>query len=200
MRGAVGGAVPDAIHVVSARNAALATMCIGPLLIGTPQSIWLASAPTRWASACAVPATSHSRKRSLSGWRAAYEFRMLATSVSVWMSSTGAAWSVRKMLGVPLIEPAMSAYLPGRDERKPDRAAAVHEETVERVRERLHAVVVGDERERRLRLARGEQPLRLRATQARAGAERARDLRVDVEREAVAGMFERAVARRDRSP
>ena len=29
------------------------------------------------ASACAVPATSQSRKRSVSGWRAAYELRML---------------------------------------------------------------------------------------------------------------------------
>ena len=43
-----------------------------------------------------------------------------------------------------------SCVLARRRERQADRAAAVHEEGVERVRERLHAVVVGDERERRL--------------------------------------------------
>src|SRR5205823_3431516 len=35
----------------------------GPLLMGAPQSRYLAFGPTRCASPCAVPATSHSRKR-----------------------------------------------------------------------------------------------------------------------------------------
>ena len=81
---------------------------------------------------------------------------------------------MRKIAGVPLIAPAMSAYLPGADERQPDRAAAVHEEAVEGVGERLHAVEVGDERERRLRFARRDQPLRLQPAQARRRCGRAR--------------------------
>jgi hypothetical protein len=51
MRGAVTGAVPVVSQVVSARSAAFATMCIGPLLIGTPQLREFALAPTRCASA-----------------------------------------------------------------------------------------------------------------------------------------------------
>jgi hypothetical protein len=121
MRGAVAGAVTVVIHDVSARRAAFATMCIGPLLIGTPQSSALAFGPTRCASACAVPATSHSRKCPLSGCRAAYELRMLATSVSVWMSSTGV------LIGAE--DGRRTADRSGdvrrtarRDERQPDRA------------------------------------------------------------------------------
>ena len=87
--------------------------------------------------------------------------------------------------------------LPGRDERQADRAAAVHEEAVERVRQRLHAVVVGDERERRLRLTRGDQPLRLQAAQAarRCGARAATCVKMSNEKPSP-GCCERAVARR----
>ncbi len=43
-------------------SAALATTCIGPSLIGAPQSTASAVAPMRCASACAVPATSQRRR------------------------------------------------------------------------------------------------------------------------------------------
>ena len=62
----------------------------------------------------------------------------------------------------PPIAPAMSADSPGPTSGRLDAAAAVHEEAVEGLRQRLHAVVVGHERERRLRLAgRDEHVLRL---------------------------------------
>jgi hypothetical protein len=86
--------------------------------------------------------------------------------------------------------------LPGWNQWKPHRAAAMHEEAVERVRERLHAVVVRDERKRGLRLPAGDHSLRRDATQARAAPYGPRDLREDVEREPVTGVGERAVASR----
>ena len=70
----------------------------------------------------------------------------------------------------------------------------MHEEAVERARQGLYAVVVADQREGRLRLARGENPLRCRAARCRAaGSDRPRDLREDVERVAVARVLERTV-------
>jgi hypothetical protein len=63
----VGGAAPVATQVSSARNAALATRCIGPLSIGTPQSMVEEIGPSRCISAWEVPATSHSRNLELSG-------------------------------------------------------------------------------------------------------------------------------------
>ena len=79
------------------------------------------------------------------------------------------------------------------DDRQPDSGAAVDEEAVERLRERLHAVVVRGHGERRLGLAGGDDALRLQPVQPVAGAHRPRDLGVDVEGEAVAGVLERAV-------
>ena len=68
-----------------ARKAALEMMGIGPLLTGNPQSIDFATLPSRRASACAVPAISHSRKWALSGWRAPNDLSR-PVSLSVWMS------------------------------------------------------------------------------------------------------------------
>ena len=45
---------------------------------------------------------------------------MLATSVSVWMSITGAFWSVRKMVVGPPIDAAMSANPPGATSGSPE--------------------------------------------------------------------------------
>ena len=115
-------------------------------------------------------------------------------SVSVWMSSTGASWSVRKIVERPADRVRDSGGLAGTDQRQPASAAAVHEEPVEGVSERLHAVVVGHERERGLRFAGGDDALRPQPGHTGAGTHCASGLRVDVERKAVSGLLERPVA------
>ena len=86
------------------------------------------------------------------------------------------------------------------DERQSAAAPAVHEEAVEGARERLHAVVVGDERERGLRLAGGDDALRPQPAHAGAGAHRAGDLREDVERDSRPRDARATRSVRDRSP
>ena len=80
------------------------------------------------------------------------------------------------------------------DEPHGDATAAVHEEPVERLGERLHAVVVGDERKGGLRLAGGDEHGGRRAVDPGPRADRPGDLGVDVEREPVTRMVERPVA------
>ena len=121
---------------------------------------------------------------------------MLVRSPSVWMSMTGASWSVRKIVGPAPERVGDADRLARPDEREAGAAAAVDEEGVEGLRQRLHAVVVGDHRERRLRLAGGDDPLGPQAAERVAGPERPADLGVDVERVAVTRVLERAVARR----
>ena len=135
---------------------------------------------------------------SLSGWRAAYEPRMLVTSPSVWRSRTGASASVRKIVGRRRRAIRRCRLtLPGSTSGSADAAPAVHEEAVEGLRQRLHAVVVGDQGERRLRLAGGDAPVGLEAAASPSPPRSARrDLGVDVVGEAVAGVVERAVAGR----
>ena len=86
--------------------------------------------------------------------------------------------------------------LAGAGERQPRRPAAVHEEGVEFVGQGLHAVVVGHQGEGRLGLPGGDEPPRLQCAQAATGADGAGHLREDVEREAVAGELQRAIAGR----
>ena len=76
-------------------------------------------------------------------------------------------------------------------------ATAVHEEAVIDLRGRMDGIDVRDHAERRLRLADGDDALHLERaerTRARGLADRLACLRVDVVREAVAGMRERTVA------
>ena len=75
-----------------------------------------------------------------------------------------------------------------------DATATVHEEPVERLGERLHTVVVGDERKGGLRLAGGDERVGRQAVDPRSRADRPGDLGVDVEREPVTRMVERPVA------
>ena len=79
------------------------------------------------------------------------------------------------------------------DQGHGDPATAVHEESVERLGERLHAVVVRDEGEGGLRLAGGDEQVGRRTVQPGAGADRPGHLRVDVEREPVTRVVERPV-------
>jgi hypothetical protein len=67
---ACGGGVPSSTHVFSWRSADRRTKVCWPLLIGTAQPSTPSASPSWALSACAVPATSHRRKLSLSGWRA----------------------------------------------------------------------------------------------------------------------------------
>ena len=66
-----------------------------------------------------MPGTSHSRNRSVSGWRTAAELRTPTTSFSVCTSKIGTSVSVRKMVGVPPIELEMSADFPGSASGRP---------------------------------------------------------------------------------
>ena len=83
-------------------------------------------------------------------------------------------------------------------QRRGRAAPAVHDETVEGEGERLHAVDVGRQRERRLRLADGQDALGLEIAEGAVvvAAQRPADLGVDVVRERIAGVGERAVPRR----
>jgi hypothetical protein len=118
-RGALGGGVPPAAHRSRWAIALRSTKVCGPVLIGEAQTNpgfgWLVgrnivsnhsatddrcpvSVPpvnrpywSKWA----VPATSHSRYRALSAWRACSE----PTSVSVLKTSTGTSRSSRMNVG-----------------------------------------------------------------------------------------------------
>ena len=89
--------------------------------------------PTRCASACAVPATSQSRNVSVSGWRAA-ERAEDADDVVLGLHVRRPARRCRcgRSSASRRSSSTMSAGWPGRDQRQPGRAAAVHEEAVER--------------------------------------------------------------------
>ena len=120
-------------------------------------------------------------------------------SVSVCTTMIGARPSVRILLGAPVIVPTTSMPLPGSPSGCARAGAAVDHEPVELVGERLDAVDVGGERERRLRLADREHPLRGERAEhvdALRRAQRACDLGVDVVRERVARMDQVAVAGR----
>ena len=94
----------------------------------------------------------------------------------------------------------MSAGLARLGQRQPDRAAAVHEEAVERLRQRLHAVDVGHQREGGLRLADRDHMLGLELAEPAAGADRPRDLGEDVVGERVAGVLAATRSARGRWP
>ena len=129
----------------------------------------------------------------MSGWRTAAEPRTLVRSFSVCTSKTGTVVSVRRMALTPAERAGDVGVLPG-GRAEAGRTAAVHEEAVELLRERLHPVDVGDQCERRLRLADREHPLRLEVAESRGTApERTGDLGVDVERVRVARVLQRAV-------
>ena len=103
-------------------------------------------------SACAVPATSQVRNRSVSGWRAARE-PIETTSVSVWKTRTGTVEVVADPHdGSGVVDRRLGRL----GERRRVAAAAVHEEAVVDARRGLDRVEVGDEAERRLRLAGAE--------------------------------------------
>ena len=178
------------------RSAAFATTCSGPLLIGTPQSTISASVPTRWRSACAVPATSPEPERV--GVRLAHGRRAQdPDDVALGLQLDGGSVEVvaQDRAHGAADRAGEVGVLAGSDEREARRATAVHQEAVERERERLHSVVVGRERDRRLRLARSEHDLRPRSAEHRSAFQhRTRHLREDVERVPVAGMVKRAVA------
>ena len=100
------------------------------------------------------------------------------------------------IVGVPADRVRDVGGFAGLDEREPGCSSAVHEEAVERVRERLHAVDVGHEGERRLRLPERDDVGGRRAPEHRfVFAERPRHLREDVERIGVTRVHERAVPR-----
>ena len=105
--------------------------------------------------------------------------------------------SVRKIVFAPPIELAMSAGVPASGSGEAGRAATVHEEPVERLRQRLHAVDVGHQREGRLRLADRDHLRGFEVAERRTAlAYRPCDLREDVEREGVARVLQRSVALR----
>ena len=176
MRGASGGGSPPSTQSSKWRSAALATTWNGPSLIGTPQSIVLGGARADEVSvgvrgARAPPTAGSGRCRVGAPAR---ELRTPTTSLSVWMSRTGRRCrcgrsSVRRRSSRRCRPPC-----PARTSGRPGRAAAVHEEAVERLRERLHAVEVGHERERRLRLAGRDARARARARRAPPPARTAR--------------------------
>ena len=172
-RAAFGGnrRFPPPVHSARSWYAALATTCIGPALIGLPQSMPAAMVgPMRcWGSVWVVPATSHSRNRSVSGWRASIDFNTPVTSVSACNSITGATWSVRMITGfAPVIEPPGEVgVLPPAPRAAGDTPARLCTRNVELLVKRLYAVVVGGQGDRGLRLAgRDDLPGRLLATEA----------------------------------
>ncbi len=106
------------------------------------------------------------------------------------------ARSVRICVGSTTDRAGEVDALVGRPQRRGRAAPAVHDEAVEGEGERLHAVDVGRQRERRLRLADGQDALGLEIAEGAVvvAAQRPADLGVDVVRERVAGVGERAVA------
>ena len=117
-----------------------------------------------------------------------------ATSVSVWSTKTGTSRSLRMNVGFG----AVTGVRRQRRQRRTGPAAAVHEEAVVDVHERVHRVDVRHDATGRLRLAGGEQRRRREAAEERRRVvdERLAGLGEDVVRVAVAGMRQRRVPHR----
>ena len=157
MRGATTGALPVSIHVESARSAALATTCVGPLLMGTPQSMDCDARADE--VRVGVRGAGDLPEPEVIGVGLARRVRVEdARDVGLGLDVEHG----RVLVGAEDRRcPAERSRDVGgrvrRDDGHARRAPAVHEEAVEGVRERLHAVEVRDERERRLRFARRDQ-------------------------------------------
>ena len=156
-----GGAVAARGPVARARSAALTTTCWGPSLIGAAQPSDVGARAEHVGVGVGGAGDLPEPDASVSGWRASTSSRK-PSDVGLGLDDehrhveVGRGWSWARRPGSRR----------GRcSRRRPSGAGAaapaVHQEPVERLGERLHAVDVGGQRERRLRLAHGEDLLGL---------------------------------------
>ena len=142
--------MPVRNHSSSACNAPLTMRCIGPLLTGSPQSNSATVAPSRRASAWAVPAISQRRNESLSGWRAGERIEQPGVALGLGVDDRRLLIGAEDRAARGRASPSNATGFARLRQRHGTGAAAVHEVAVERVRQRRDAVVVRDERGRRL--------------------------------------------------